>query len=422
MDLFSYRDHEFFCEAVPVANIAKKVGTPCYVYSAGTLRSHFRAFDEAFSPWPRLVCFAVKACGNLAVLDLLASLGAGADIVSGGELFRALLAGIPPKRIVYSGVGKTEREIGDALSAGILMFNVESIPELETIRRVARRLKTRAPVSFRVNPDVDAGTHPYISTGLRKNKFGIPAEQVITVYRNAAQMDEIEIVGIDCHIGSQLTTVDPFVDAMKRIRRLAEEIEEAGIRLRYLDIGGGLGVRYRDETPPSPKEYAEGILEVLSGLSQTLILEPGRAMAANAGVLITRVLYVKDTGEKRFAIVDAAMNDLARPSLYGAYHEIVPGRKKDGPLQVMDVVGPICETGDFLARDRELPPLGPKELLVVKTAGAYGFSMSSNYNARPRAAEVLVDGDRFEVVRRRETYRDLVRGERISTIGREEDK
>lgn len=413
MDYFTYRNGELYCEEVPVARIARKAGTPCYIYSARTLRLHYKAFDEAFSGHPHLVCFAVKACSNIAVLNLLGSLGAGADIVSGGELFRALKAGIPAGRIVYSGVGKTDREIREAMDAGILMFNVESLPELDVISRIARHTGKRARISFRVNPDVDAKTHPYISTGLKKNKFGIPAGQAIHAYRLAFGRPELEVSGIDCHIGSQLTETGPFVNAMKRIRSLVEELAHIGIRLDFIDIGGGLGIRYKDETPPDPKTYAKGILSVLSGLPQTIVLEPGRAMAGNAAVLVTKLLYVKETGEKRFLIVDAAMNDLARPSLYGAYHEIVPAREAGGETRKADIVGPVCETGDFLARDREMPELPPHALLAVKTAGAYGFTMSSNYNSRPRPAEVLVDGERFGIVRRRESRRDLVRGERI---------
>ncbi len=421
MHYFEYRHGELHAEGVPVARIAEEVGTPVYIYSAATLRRHFRVFDEAFQDVPHLVCYSVKANSNLAVLHLLAREGAGADIVSGGELFRALRAGIPPEKIVFSGVGKTEREMEEALSAGILMFNVESLGELETLSRVARRLGKPAPFSIRVNPNVDPKTHPYISTGLKKNKFGLPEEVAYQAYLRAKEDPYLEPVGVDCHIGSQLTEISPFVEALKRLKTLYLRLREEGLDLRYLDLGGGLGIVYGEEEPPPPAAYAEAIKQELRDLETTLILEPGRVIAGNAGILVTRVLYVKahppgpeDPEARTFVIVDAGMNDLIRPTLYQAYHQIKPVREIPGGETIRaDVVGPICESGDFLARERHLPPVSPGDLLAVFSAGAYGFVMSSNYNSRPRAAEVLVDGDRFFVVRKRETYEDLVRLEEL---------
>ncbi len=413
MDHFNYQKGVLFCEEVPVEAVANTVGTPFYLYSSATFTRHFRAFEQAFSSRPHLICFAVKANSNLGVLNLLAGLGSGADIVSGGELYRALRAGIPGERIVYSGVGKTRGEMEQALSADILMFNVESIQELELLDATAQAMGKRARISLRVNPDVDPKTHPYISTGLKKNKFGLPMKDARQIYTRAAKMKGLEVVGIDCHIGSQLTDVDPFVDALDRVKVLVMELEAQGIPLRYIDVGGGLGITYRDESPPEPDRYAHALLTHLKHMPHTLILEPGRAIAGNAGILVTRVLYTKDTGEKRFYIVDAGMNDLARPSLYEAYHQILPVRQIESEESLADVVGPICETGDFLARERPLPQLVPGSLLAVRSAGAYGFTMSSNYNSRPRIPEVLVNGDRFCVVRERETVHDLVALENI---------
>ncbi len=413
MHYFLYRENELWCEDVPVQKIAEQVGTPFYLYSARTFVRHFNAYREAFEGHSHLVAYAVKSNSNLAVLNLLGELGAGADIVSGGELFRAMKAGIPPERIVYSGVGKTGQEIAAALDAGILLFNVESMAELEAISSVARETGRRARISFRVNPDVDPRTHPYISTGLSKNKFGLSMEQALDAYGRASQDDALEVVGIDCHIGSQLTDATPFRDAFDRVKRLVEQLEERGVRLKYIDIGGGLGIQYNDENPPLPAEYARPILQAMEEMPHTLIVEPGRSISGNAGILVTRVLYTKATPAKEFYVVDAAMNDLARPSLYQAYHEIQPVLKKERGMATVDIVGPICETGDFLARDRSVQVLEQGELLAVMSAGAYGFSMSSNYNSRPRAAEVLVSGDRFQVVRERETLDDLVRGERL---------
>ena len=413
MHYFEYKDNELWCEEVPVKAIAREVGTPFYLYSARTFTRHFNAYRDAFKNRPNLVAYAVKSNSNLAVLNLLAGLGAGADIVSGGELFRALEAGIPAERIVYSGVGKTRDEITAALEAGILLFNVESPGELEVISEIARKMDKRARISFRVNPDVDPKTHPYISTGLSKNKFGLSMDQAFDAYLRASRDSALEVVGIDCHIGSQLTDISPFKDAFDRIKLLVNRLESEGIRLSHIDIGGGLGIRYNDEDPPLPEDYARPILEAMEDMPHTLIVEPGRSISGNAGILVTSVLYTKTTDTKEFYVVDAAMNDLARPSLYQAYHDIQPVEKKARGTATVDIVGPICETGDFLARDRAVQELRPGELLAVMSAGAYGFTMSSNYNSRPRAAEVMVRDDRFQVVRERETYRDLIKGERV---------
>jgi len=416
MHYFRFDQDELHCEKVPLRKVADEVGTPCYVYSHATLKHHFRVFDEAFSKVPHLTCFAMKANSNLAILNLFGSLGGGVDIVSGGELFRARRAGIPADRIVYSGVGKTLEEIDYALKEDILMFNIESELELEAINTRAGELGTRARIALRVNPDVDPKTHPYISTGLKKNKFGIDIEGAIHSYRRAMELDHVEILGVDCHIGSQLTDISPFVDALKRLRVLIERLEATGIPVRYLDIGGGLGIVYDQESPPHPHEYAEAILKELEGLSCTLIFEPGRVIVGNAGILLTRVLYTKKSASKDFVIVDAGMNDLVRPSLYGSYHQILPEVKSDREMQVVDVVGPICESGDFLARERGLPTVQPGDCLAVMSAGAYGFTMSSNYNSRPRASEVLVKDDQYFVIRERETHEDLVRGEWIPEL------
>ncbi|MDH5525024.1 MAG: diaminopimelate decarboxylase [Desulfobulbaceae bacterium] len=401
-----------FCEEVAVAEIAREVGTPFYLYSTATLTQHFKAFDSAFADIPHITCFAAKACSNIAILRLFGSLGGGTDIVSGGELFRARSAGVDPKRIVYSGVGKTAEEIRYALETGILMFNAESEQELNLIQAVAAEMNVMAPVSFRVNPDVDPKTHAYISTGLAKNKFGIPIESAIEVYRLAKQMANIEVVGVSCHIGSQLTQVAPFVESLAKVKLFIGMLKDAGITIAYLDLGGGLGIQYKDEEPPHPEAYGQAIKKELAGLDCTLILEPGRVIVGNAGVLITKVLYTKE-GKKKFIIVDAGMNDLARPSLYDAHHSIQavtnPGREK----VVADVVGPICETGDFLAREKQVPAAVSDDLLAVMSAGAYGFSMSSNYNSRPRVAEVLVKHDQFHVIRAREEYETLIQGEMI---------
>ncbi len=413
-NVFRYQEGELFCEDVAVRDIAKQVGTPFFLYSSFAFCSRLNDYVKAFSDHPHLVCFAVKSNSNLAVLNLMANQGTGADIVSGGELFRALRSGFPAERIVYSGVGKTVPEIREAIAAGILMFNVESMQELEEISRQAMLLGKRARISFRVNPDVNPQTHPYISTGLRKNKFGMPVDMALEAYKIAKGMDGIDIIGIDCHIGSQLTDLSPFVDALERVKSLLVDLDSLGIRLDYIDIGGGLGIRYHEESAPSPGEYVRAILDHMDGLRHKIIIEPGRSIAGNAGILVTSVINIKDTGTKRFVIVDAAMNDLARPSLYEAYHAIHPVCMEGNAAQVaVDIVGPICESGDFLARDRLLPRVKKGDLLSVFSAGAYGFTMSSNYNSRPRAAEVMVRGKEFAVVRARETYDDLIKGEKI---------
>ena len=418
MHHFIYKDNELYCESVAIADIAEAVGTPFYLYSTATLTHHFTTFDKSFAELPHLTCFAVKSCSNLAVLRLFSTLGGGADIVSGGELYRSLKAGVDPRRIIYSGVGKTEDELRYGLVSGILMFNVESEQELEKLQQVAKEQELVAPVSFRVNPDVDPKTHAYISTGLAKNKFGIPIEQAENVYLRAREMSHIKILGVSCHIGSQLTEISPFTEALNKVKQFIFRLETLGIPIEFLDLGGGLGVRYLDEKPPHPQEYARALKEEMEGLKCTLILEPGRVIVSNAGILISEVLYTKQTQAKKFIIVDAAMNDMARPSLYDAHHDILPvtrksGQKTDETLEVADVVGPICETSDFLAKDRQLPVLVQGDLLAVMTSGAYGFTMSSNYNSRPRAAEVLVKDDQFYVIRERENYETLIRDENI---------
>ncbi len=416
MHHFKYHGNELYCEKVPLKKIAEEVGTPCYVYSHATLRHHFTVFDQAFSEVSHLTCYSVKANSNLAILRLFHTLGGGVDIVSGGELFRARRAGIPPERIVYSGVGKTTEEIDYALREDILMFNIESPRELAALNERAGKLGRRARIALRVNPDVDPKTHPYISTGMKKNKFGIDVESALNAYLEAGALPHIEILGVDCHIGSQLTEISPFVDALRRLRLLIAKLEDAGVHISHLDLGGGLGIPYDQETPPHPTEYAKAILEELEGLSCTLIFEPGRVIVGNAGILLTKVLYTKDTPSKNFLIVDAGMNDLVRPSLYGSYHHIQPVVQEEGDSAVVDVVGPICESGDFLAKDRSLPRVSEGGCLAVMSAGAYGFTMSSNYNSRPRAAEVMVEGDRYFVIRRRETWEDLVRMEEVPPI------
>jgi diaminopimelate decarboxylase len=413
MHHFIYQGDELYCENVRIRKIAEEVGTPCYIYSYATLQQHFTVFDGAFHGMPHLTCYSVKANGNLAVLGLFASLGGGADIVSGGELFRARKAGIAPNRIVYSGVGKTQAEIDDALREGILMFNIESDQELEAIDRRAAALDTRAGIALRVNPDVDPKTHPYISTGMKKNKFGIDIERALKAYERARALKHVDILGLDCHIGSQLIELSPFIEALKRLKMLIGRLEQIGIKIRYLDLGGGLGIPYQEETPPHPRDYAKAVVEELGGLSCTLLLEPGRVIVGNAGVLLTKVLYTKKTPSKEFVIVDAGMNDLVRPSFYGSYHHICPVDNKPRESRVVDVVGPICESSDFIARERGLPAMQPGELLAVMSAGAYGFSMSSNYNARTRAAEVLVRDNLYYVVRERESREDLIRGESL---------
>ncbi len=408
MHHFEYRNGELHAEEIPVSRLVQEYGTPLYIYSAATFRRHFEAFDSAFAQLPHLTCFSVKANSNVCVLRLLQEQGAGMDIVSGGELHRALAAGVPAERIVYSGVGKRPEEIRMALEADILMFNVESQQELERIDRIAGELGKVARISLRINPDVDPKTHPYISTGLKKNKFGLDLETSLNAYRRAQALAAVEPVGIDCHIGSQLTSLDPFLEALDRLMRFHETLLAEGLSIRYLDLGGGLGITYNEEQPPHPTEFGDALTKALAGRDLTLILEPGRVISGNAGLLVTEVLYTKDTPSKHFLIVDAAMNDLIRPALYDSYHRIAEVRPQGRPERVLDVVGPICESSDFLARERSMPAVLPGELLAVFSAGAYGFGMSSQYNSRPRAAELLVDGDKVVVARRRETYDDLI--------------
>jgi len=408
---FTYIGSELYCEKTPVRKIAQEVGTPVYIYSSSTLRNHYQAFDAAFAGIPHIVCFAVKANSNLSILKLFASHGGGADIVSGGELFRALKAGIDPQKIVFAGIGKTGEEISFALKSNILMFNVESSHELKKINEVAGSLGVKARVALRVNPDIDPKTHPYISTGLKKSKFGIAIKNALEEYQLASALPNIEIIGIHKHIGSQITEIAPFADAMKRITGIVKELKESGIDIKYIDAGGGLGIRYDDEEPPHPKELGNVLLPLIKDTGCTLILEPGRVLTGNAGMLLTKVLYLKTGEVKNFVIVDAGMNDLIRPSLYEAHHEILPVEKRAGESFTADVVGPICESGDFLAKDRKLMKPETGDLLAVMSAGAYGFTMSSNYNSRPRVAEVMVDGDTYTIIRKRETYEDLIRGE-----------
>jgi diaminopimelate decarboxylase len=412
MHEFKYLDGMLHCEDVPVQRIAEEVGTPLYVYSRRTLREHYRRLDEAFSGLEHLICYSIKANSNLAVLSSLAEQGAGADIVSGGELFRALKVGVPAQKIVYAGIGKTEDEMAYALRSNILMFNVESTTELSVLDRVAGELGTKARIALRVNPDVDADTHPYIATGLRQAKFGIDIEEAQSVYERASSLPNVEVVGMHQHIGSQITRVEPFQESLSIVGDLVKRLQASGMDIRYINIGGGFGIPYRQEEVPYPRDYAQALGPVLKESGCTVILEIGRMIVGNAGILATRVLYRKHTGEKGFLVVDAAMNDLIRPSLYGSYHEIIPAVKAEREVETVDVVGPVCESGDFLARERALPRAEPGELLAVMSAGAYAFAMSSNYNSRRRAAEVMVDGNRFVVIRERETYDDLVRGER----------
>ncbi|RJP26692.1 MAG: diaminopimelate decarboxylase [Actinobacteria bacterium] len=409
---FNFVNGELFCEEVPLQRIAAEAGTPVYIYSRRTLRDHYRGLKEAFSGLPHLICYSVKANSNLAVLSTLAGEGAGADIVSGGELYRALKVGMAAEKVVYAGIGKTAEEMAYALKSGILMFNVESTTELEALDRVAGEHGTKARIALRVNPDVDAQTHPYIATGLKEAKFGIGIDDALAVYEYAASLPNVEVAGVHQHIGSQITQVGPFRESLSIIGELLQRLQEKGIPVRYINIGGGFGIPYRQEDVPYPSDYARELEPILKESGCTVILEIGRMIVGNAGILLTKVLYRKSTGEKDFLVVDAAMNDLIRPSLYGSFHEITPVLQSEREDETVDVVGPVCESSDFLARDRALPHTEPGELLAVMSAGAYAFAMSSNYNSRRRAAEVMVDGDRFGVVREREAYEDLVRGER----------
>ncbi|HEV8716624.1 MAG TPA: diaminopimelate decarboxylase [Candidatus Binatia bacterium] len=425
MHHFQYRQGELYAEDVPVARIAEQVGTPVYLYSLATLRRHYQVFDEAFVRIKHLVCFSIKANSNLAVLRTFAQEGSGFDVVSSGELFRALKAGGDPRKVVFSGVGKSREEITYALAQNILMFNVESEQELDAIDAVAGSMGKKAPVSLRVNPDVDPQTHPYISTGMKKSKFGVDIKRSLDEYERARALPNLNVIGVDCHIGSQLTSTSPFVDALARVKELILRLRERGFVISHLDLGGGLGITYNDEKPPEPKEYAGSLMEMLGALATpntavsspgtdlTLVLEPGRVIVGNAGILVTRVLYRKSNGEKNFVVVDGGMNDLIRPALYGSYQGIQPVKQTTDQKIVADVVGPVCESGDFFAKDREVTAFAPGELMAVMSAGAYGFVMASNYNTRPRPAEVLVDGTDFFVVRERETLEDLIRGERV---------
>ncbi|AZG33839.1 MULTISPECIES: diaminopimelate decarboxylase [Shewanella] len=412
MDYFSYQNNSLFAEDCDVAKLAKTHGTPLYIYSRATLERHWHAFNNAVADHPHLICYAVKANSNLAVLNVLARLGSGFDIVSGGELSRVLQAGGDPNKVVFSGVGKTVAEMEQALNIGIYCFNVESSAELEQLNDVAGRLGKVAPVSLRINPDVDAGTHPYISTGLKENKFGIAMDEAEVVFARAAQLAHLHVKGVDCHIGSQLTEIKPFLDAMDRMLALIDRLGELGIEIKHFDVGGGLGVTYNAETPPHPDAYAAALLERLNGRKLTLIFEPGRAIAANAGIFVTQVLYLKENSDKRFAIVDGAMNDLIRPSLYSAWQNIIPVQQNDAPTFAYDIVGPVCETGDFLGKDRQLA-VKAGDFLAVRSSGAYGFAMASNYNSRPRVAEIMVDGGDDFVVRQRETLQQLWQGEHL---------
>jgi diaminopimelate decarboxylase len=417
MTAFAYHGNEFYCEEVPIAKIAQHVGTPCYIYSRRMLVEGYRALDQAFAGLPHLICYAMKANANLAILRVFLDAGGGLDIVSGGELFRALRAGADPRRIVFAGVGKSPEEIEAALRADILLFNIESSQELDAIEAGATKVGARARVALRVNPDVDPKTHPYISTGLRQSKFGVPIQQALELYRRMRALPHIDPVGVHAHIGSQITQVAPFQESLSKLVPLIEDLRQDGFDIRYLDIGGGLGIRYKDEGPPAASEYANTLRPLLGALDCTVLMEPGRLLVGNAGIFVTKVLYVKTNEAKKFLVVDGGMNDLIRPSLYSAYHAIMPVvQQTNGQAETChDVVGPICESGDFLAKDRPLPICQPGDLLAVLSAGAYGFAMASNYNARPRVPEVMVQGEQFAVVRARETYEDLIRGEIIPT-------
>lgn len=413
MHFFQYRRNELYAEDVPVKLLAEKYGTPLYVYSYKTLVRHFRAYDEAYGTFPHIVCYALKANTNGAILKLLAKEGCGADIVSGGELFRAVKAGIPGQKIVYAGVGKTEDEIRFALRSRVLMFNVESADELKEIDRVAGTMKMKAPIALRINPDIDPQTHPYISTGMKEHKFGISIDDALEHYRIASRLRNIEIVGVQKHIGSQITKITPFVDAVKRILILVDELKRRKFNIRYLDIGGGLGITYLSEKPPVPSDIAKRLLPLINGRNLTLVMEPGRSIVGNAGILVTKTLYLKQGEDKTFVIVDAGMNDLMRPSLYDAYHHITPVVRRKRAQIKADIVGPICESGDFLAKGRMIDGVSRGEYLAVMSAGAYGMSMSSNYNSRLKAAEVMVNGNAHALVSRRGTYEDLIAQEVI---------
>jgi len=416
MHHFQYKGDELFAEGVAVKDIVAAVGSPVYIYSQATLERHFKAMDDAFASTAHTICYSVKANSNLAVLKTFINLGGGVDIVSGGELYRALAAGVDPKKVVYSGVGKRDDEIAYALETGILLFNVESEQELDRINEVAGRIGKKAGIAIRVNPDVDPETHPYITTGLKKAKFGINIERALEQYGRAKEMANLDILGIDCHIGSQLTKVSPFVDAIKKLKRLLNGVRDMGIDMKYLDLGGGLGIQYNDEEPPLPADYGTSILDETRDLGLHLLFEPGRNLVGNAGILVGKCLFTKKGEEKNFVIVDAGMNDLARPALYGSFHGVQAVKKDQDGVIEGDIVGPICESGDFLVKDREFPNFRQGDLIAFMSAGAYGFTMSSNYNSRPRVAEVMVKGDSFEIIRDREKLEDLIKGERIPSF------
>jgi diaminopimelate decarboxylase len=405
---FHYIDGELICENVKVSDIASQSKTPFYLYSRKTISDHYRKLNEAFSSIPHLICYSLKANSNIALMKLLAEMGAGADVTSGGELFKALLSGIAPGKIVYAGVGKTQDEITYAINKGILMFNVESIQELNLINEIAGRMKKKAVAAIRVNPDVEVETHAYIRTGKSENKFGLTIDMADNIFRKRDSFPNIEIEGIHLHIGSQITDVTPYIESIKKV---AGFIDTLNFELKWFDIGGGLGIIYRDEKPSTAEEFAQAVIPLVKGRGCKIILEPGRFIVGNAGILVTKVLYIKESGSRTFIVVDSGMNDLIRPSLYGAYHEIKPVRMGDSKEIPADIVGPICETGDFFARDRKIPEVKQGDFLAVFSAGAYGFSMASNYNSRPRSSEFLVEGDKFRLIREREQYEDLVRGE-----------
>jgi len=420
MNRFGYKNKKLYCEEVALEEIAMKVGTPFYVYSQGMLQDAFRSFDSSFAGIPHIVCFAVKSCANIAILKLLGEEGSGADIVSGGELYRALAAGIEPAKVVYSGVGKRADEIEFALQADILMFNAESLEELEAINACAARLGKKAGIALRINPDIDPQTHHHIATGLKESKFGVPIGQAMEAYRYAKTLSHLDVIGVSCHIGSQIVSVTPFVDAAKRLKNLLAQLQGEGFAIRYLDLGGGLGISYRDdETAPAFAEYAQAIRALVEDLPCTIIFEPGRSLSGQAGALISRVLYRKATEEKNFIVIDAGMNDLIRPAFYDAWHRIVPVSANGETKILADIVGPICESSDCFARGREITEVNQNDLLAVMSAGAYGFTMASNYNSRPRIPEILVSRDKFYTIRQRETYDDLIRGEVIVNLNKE---
>jgi len=414
MHYFQYQAGELYCEEVPLARIAADMGTPVYVYSERTLERHVRVFDDAFRSVPHLICYAVKANSNINILRRFAEWGTGFDIVSGGELFRVLRAGGSAEKVIFAGVGKTADEIRYALDTNILFFNVESSAELELIHSIARDAGKKARISIRANPDVDPRTHPYISTGMQKHKFGVSLPEARALYRNTRGLSNVEVVGVQCHLGSQITEIGPFEEALASLRQFVLELQSDGVALKYLDFGGGLGISYSTEEPPSPAVYGETVAKATKDLELTIVLEPGRVIVGNAGILLTRVLLKKNQGTKKFLVVDAGMNDLIRPALYGSHHQLWPVREQASQkMETADVVGPVCESADFFAKDRDVALLEPGELLAIMSAGAYGFSLSSNYNSRPRVVEVLVTGKTYQVIRRRETYQDLVRLEEL---------